>query len=152
MARYTSAKNMDILEATSDNISEIAKLFDLYRQFYGCKPDIELAKKYIAERILNRESTIFIANDNGTIKGFVQMYPWEQNPYATFLSDMALVPKFEVTALVTSTPASCISVSYCCSAESAYWASPSRISSSPNSKSWMPSYSPLMTRCVMPLM
>lgn len=66
---------MDILEATSDNISEIARLFDLYRQFYDCKPDIELAEKYISERILNKESTIFIATDNGTIRGFVQMYP-----------------------------------------------------------------------------
>jgi ribosomal protein S18 acetylase RimI-like enzyme len=66
---------MDILKATSDNISEIAKLFDLYRQFYECKSDIELAEKYISERIINKESTIFIANDSGKIKGFVQMYP-----------------------------------------------------------------------------
>lgn len=66
---------MDILKATPDNISEIARLFDLYRQFYECEPDIELAEEYISERILNKESTIFIANDNSEIRGFVQMYP-----------------------------------------------------------------------------
>ena len=65
---------MDILKATPDNISEIARLFDLYRQFYECEPDIELAEEYISERILNKESTIFIANDNSEIRGFVQMY------------------------------------------------------------------------------
>ena len=66
---------MKILEATIEHVAEIAKLFDLYRQFYECEPDIELATNFISERIQNKESTIFVADDNGEIKGFVQMYP-----------------------------------------------------------------------------
>lgn len=66
---------MNILEATPEHVPEIARLFDMYRQFYECNPDIELANKYISERIRNGESTIFIADDNGAIRGFVQMYP-----------------------------------------------------------------------------
>lgn len=66
---------MKILEATIEHVAEIAKLFDLYRQFYACEPDIELATNFISERIQNKESTIFVADDNGEIKGFVQMYP-----------------------------------------------------------------------------
>ena len=66
---------MKILEATIEHVAEIAKLFDLYRQFYACEPDIELAMNFISERIQNKESTIFVADDNGEIKGFVQMYP-----------------------------------------------------------------------------
>ncbi len=66
---------MKILTATQEHTDEIAILFDLYRQFYHCEPDLELARKYISERIRNGESTIFIAQDDGAIKGFVQMYP-----------------------------------------------------------------------------
>ena len=66
---------MKILRAANEHVPEIAKLFDLYRQFYECEPDIELAKRYISERIQNEESAIFLADDNGKTKGFVQMYP-----------------------------------------------------------------------------
>ncbi len=61
--------------ATTEHVPEIAILFDLYRQFYECEPDLELAEMYISERIQNRESTIFLADDNEAVKGFVQMYP-----------------------------------------------------------------------------
>ncbi len=66
---------MKILKAAKEHVPDIAKLFDLYRQFYECEPDSELAKAYISERIENGESTIFFADDNGTTIGFVQMYP-----------------------------------------------------------------------------
>jgi len=66
---------MKILRATKKHVPEVARLFDLYRQFYECEPDIELAKAYISERIQKEESTVFLADDNGTKKGFVQMYP-----------------------------------------------------------------------------
>ncbi len=66
---------MKIIKALVEHAPEVAKLFDLYRQFYACEPDIELAANYITERIQNNESTIFIADDNGEIQGFVQMYP-----------------------------------------------------------------------------
>ena len=56
---------MKILKATKEHVSETAILFDLYRQFYECEPDIEIAKLYISERIQNNESTIFLADDNG---------------------------------------------------------------------------------------
>jgi ribosomal protein S18 acetylase RimI-like enzyme len=69
------SKRVRILKATNEHVDDIAILFDLYRQFYECDPDIELAKSYISERIENGDSTIFIANQNGTTIGFVQMYP-----------------------------------------------------------------------------
>lgn len=65
---------MKILRATHEHVPDVARLFDQYRQFYECEPDIALAKAYISERIQNDESIIFLADDNGTKKGFVQMY------------------------------------------------------------------------------
>jgi len=66
---------MLIFEANKEHALITAKLFDKYRQFYECEPDIELAKKFISERIENGESTIFLAEEDGVIVGFVQMYP-----------------------------------------------------------------------------
>jgi ribosomal protein S18 acetylase RimI-like enzyme len=66
---------MELQKASFKDVSEVAGLFDLYRQFYECDPDIVLAEKYISERIKNEDSTIFVAKDNGEAIGFVQMYP-----------------------------------------------------------------------------
>ncbi len=66
---------MLIRQADRTHIPDIARLFDLYRQFYECEPDIELATKYISERINQNESTIFFAESDGKYLGFVQMYP-----------------------------------------------------------------------------
>jgi ribosomal protein S18 acetylase RimI-like enzyme len=66
---------MLIFEATEKHIPVIAKLFDLYRQFYECERDIELAEQYISERIDKKESTIFLAEKDTIALGFLQMYP-----------------------------------------------------------------------------
>jgi len=66
---------MKIEKATLEDVPEIARLFDLYRQFYKCEPNIELARSYLGERIENNESAIFIALDDAKPIGFVQMYP-----------------------------------------------------------------------------
>lgn len=67
---------MQILEATEAQIPEIARLFDLYRQFYECEPDLEKATAFITERYRKGESTIFVAVDEDEgVRGFVQLYP-----------------------------------------------------------------------------
>jgi ribosomal protein S18 acetylase RimI-like enzyme len=64
-----------ISKAVKSDLPEIAKLFDLYRQFYECEPNLELAKAYITERFSKKESTIFVAGQDGVLLGFVQLYP-----------------------------------------------------------------------------
>ena len=66
---------MDIVRAKKEHISEVSSLFDLYRQFYECDADIRLASQFITERIINNESVIFLARENKTAVGFVQLYP-----------------------------------------------------------------------------
>ena len=67
---------MNIVRATIGHSMEVARLFDLYRQFYDCDADSTLARKFIADRISRNESTIFLAqNDDGKGIGFVQLYP-----------------------------------------------------------------------------
>ena len=67
---------MNVIKANEEHIDDVAKLFDLYRQFYECPPDLDLATTYINDRIKNQESTIFVAMDNQeNAAGFVQLYP-----------------------------------------------------------------------------
>lgn len=67
---------MKIIEANARHIKPVARLFDLYRQFYECEPDQDLAEKFIGDRIMNGESKIFAAeNADARICGFVQLYP-----------------------------------------------------------------------------
>jgi len=66
---------MIIENAEQRHIAEVSRLFDLYRQFYECEPDLELATDFISARIRNGESNIFVAMDGATALGFVQMYP-----------------------------------------------------------------------------
>ena len=66
---------MNIEIATIEHTSEVARLFDLYRQFYECEPDLNLATEFIAARIANDESRIFVAMDGEKALGFVQLYP-----------------------------------------------------------------------------
>ena len=66
---------MNVQQTTIAEVDEVARLFDLYRQFYQCQPDIELSRSFIGDRLKNNESTIFIAlDDDSKARGFVQLY------------------------------------------------------------------------------
>ena len=64
-----------IRTATLADLPQVSQLFNLYRIFYRQKPDIEAGKRFLQERILQRESVIFLAAETGSLVGFVQCYP-----------------------------------------------------------------------------
>ncbi len=66
---------MEIVTAELCHVDDVARLFNLYREFYECASDVVLAKKFIGDRIKNNESTIFLAVDRGVGCGFIQLYP-----------------------------------------------------------------------------
>lgn len=68
---------MKIINASIDDLEITATLFDLYRQFYEQKSDLNSAKEFLSERINKNESVIFLAMDENTNRGmgFVQLYP-----------------------------------------------------------------------------
>ena len=64
-----------IIEAESKHIEQVGMLFDLYRQFYKYESNLIESTNYIKDRIINKESIIFIAlNDVNQAMGFVQLY------------------------------------------------------------------------------
>jgi len=66
---------MEIVRADQTHINPVARLFDLYRQFYECPPNLEQATRFIGERIKKDESVIFLAQEGSNGLGFVQLYP-----------------------------------------------------------------------------
>ena len=64
-----------IIDAKSNHIEQVGKLFDLYRQFYKYESNLIESTNYIKDRINNKESKIFFAiNDTNEAIGFVQLY------------------------------------------------------------------------------
>ncbi|MGN7867074.1 GNAT family N-acetyltransferase [Chryseobacterium sp. 22458] len=62
-------------KATSADLPQLAELFDQYRIFYHKESDLQAAENFLRERIENKDSEIFVAEENGNLAGFVQLYP-----------------------------------------------------------------------------
>ena len=61
--------------ATPEDLDGLAPLFDAYRRFYEQPGDVALASTYLHERMERGESTILVAEGDGQLLGFCQLYP-----------------------------------------------------------------------------
>ncbi|QPC45917.1 GNAT family N-acetyltransferase [Mangrovibacillus cuniculi] len=66
---------MNIITVTENQLGLLAPLFNDYRMFYEKESDVEGATAFLKERIINKESTIFLAMIDAQPVGFVQLYP-----------------------------------------------------------------------------
>ena len=66
---------MEIRLAQISDLEEVSELFDLYRQFYEKTSDLNASRIFIKERMEREESVIFVAEKNGRLLGFTQLYP-----------------------------------------------------------------------------
>ncbi|GEN69746.1 MULTISPECIES: GNAT family N-acetyltransferase [Chryseobacterium] len=65
----------NIRKAVANDLPQLAALFDQYRIFYHKESDIPSAEKFLQERLENKDSEIFVAEENSELTGFVQLYP-----------------------------------------------------------------------------
>lgn len=61
--------------AEARDLDQLAELFDQYRQFYECPPDLGAAKNWLAENLERGRSTLFAADNGSQLLGFTQLYP-----------------------------------------------------------------------------
>ncbi len=70
---------MEIKRITIEQAELVTGLFNQYRVFYQQKPDLELAEKFISDRLEKNESVIFVALIRQDLQdipvGFTQLYP-----------------------------------------------------------------------------
>ena len=70
-----------IRTAHLDDLEPLAELFNAYRQFYEETSDIGLARRFLQDRLNNKDSIIFVAESAGNenqaqqLIGFCQLYP-----------------------------------------------------------------------------
>lgn len=67
---------LTIRKATISDLPVLSNLFDRYRVFYKKQSDVTAANKFLAGRIINKESEIYVAeSEDGKLVGFTQLYP-----------------------------------------------------------------------------
>ena len=67
---------IEIRRAVDADLTQLAGLFDLYRQFYRQPADAGLALQFIGERLRHGDSALLVAAENdATLVGFTQLYP-----------------------------------------------------------------------------
>jgi GNAT superfamily N-acetyltransferase len=64
-----------LVHVTAERADLVAPLFDAYRQFYGQPPDLDGARRFLAERLGRGESVIYAVVEGGRALGFTQLYP-----------------------------------------------------------------------------
>jgi GNAT superfamily N-acetyltransferase len=65
-----------VRHAVAEDLSQLAELFDRYRQFYRQPADLDLARSFMQDRLQRGDSTILVATAHGaTLAGFTQLYP-----------------------------------------------------------------------------
>jgi ribosomal protein S18 acetylase RimI-like enzyme len=62
-------------KVTIQDLPQLAELFDQYRVFYNKESNIPAAESFLKERIEKADSEIFVAENDGKLVGFVQLYP-----------------------------------------------------------------------------
>jgi len=67
---------MRVREAKKSDLKQLTELFEGYRKFYHKESDLAGAASFIASRLENKDSEIFVAQNEGEVlMGFVQLYP-----------------------------------------------------------------------------
>lgn len=66
-----------MIQATLNDLPEAAHLFDQYRMFYKQRSDLEGAKHFIQDRLVQGDSIIFLVKDPESNRSvaFCQLYP-----------------------------------------------------------------------------
>ncbi len=93
-----AASPFEIVRAGSADLEPVARLFDAYRQFYEKPADPERARTFMAERLGNGDSVVFLARvpEDGTALGFTQLYPSFSSVSAQpiwILNDLYVIPE-----------------------------------------------------------
>ena len=92
-----AASEIRIVEADVSHTDRIAPLFDQYRVFYKQPSDLELAARFIRDRLSAGDSTIYLAvNAADQDVGFVQLYPTFSSVAARstwILNDLFVLPE-----------------------------------------------------------
>lgn len=80
-----------IVRAERRDFEALAPLFDAYRAFFAGSDDVERSQRFLEERLRLCDSVIFLGRQDGSVEGFIQLYPLWSSWHCRriwFLSDL----------------------------------------------------------------
>lgn len=86
-----------VRQASALDIELVVPLFDAYRQFYGQRSDLALARAFLSERFAHHESVVLLALTSSSSAGFTQLYPSFSSVGAArtyLLNDLFVQPEY----------------------------------------------------------
>lgn len=89
--------SLQILRAQVHHLEALVPLFDSYRQFYGQRSDLAIARSFLSDRLRLGDSVIFLASSGAKFTGFTQLYPSFSSVSTKrlwILNDLFVVPEF----------------------------------------------------------
>jgi len=88
--------SISIRRAAPPDLDPLVPLFDGYRQFYGKSSDSALARRFLGERLTEKDSIVLIAEESDrSAIGFAQLYPTFSSVRAArifILNDLFVLP------------------------------------------------------------
>jgi ribosomal protein S18 acetylase RimI-like enzyme len=66
---------MQIIKATLNELNAASQLYNAYRAFYEQSSNVEAAEIFLKQRIEQKDSVLFLSEENGIYTGFTQLYP-----------------------------------------------------------------------------
>lgn len=64
-----------VRKALPSDLHTLIPLLEGYRKFYKQEPNPEKATAFLSDRLSARDSVVFVAETNGELLGFTQLYP-----------------------------------------------------------------------------
>ncbi|MEL6502099.1 MAG: GNAT family N-acetyltransferase [Cyanobacteria bacterium J06623_1] len=68
-------KKINVRQATTNDLENLAVMFDRYRVFYRQPSALENAKNFICERLQQQDTIIFLAAAEDELVGYTQLFP-----------------------------------------------------------------------------
>jgi ribosomal protein S18 acetylase RimI-like enzyme len=90
-------RSIRVRTATINDLTDLAHCFDAYRQFYGMPSEGPACAAFIEDRLANSDSHIFIAEVDGAVAGFTQLYRTFSSirmGRILILNDLFVLPEF----------------------------------------------------------
>jgi ribosomal protein S18 acetylase RimI-like enzyme len=88
--------SISIRPAAPPDLDQLVPLFDGYRQFYGKSSDPTLARRFLGDRLTEKDSLVLIAEEpDRSAIGFAQLYPTFSSVRAArifILNDLFVLP------------------------------------------------------------
>lgn len=87
---------MQIYQATSDQLEDVATLFNQYRVFYRQNSDLKQGRQFIKTRLEQKDSVIFLGTENNKPLGYTQLFPsWSSVSMQRvwILNDLYVIPE-----------------------------------------------------------